>query len=92
MTIINLMPFVITDRGDIGLAHEEGTTASMAWCLSQEAFDSISGRKFSWIAPNGKDYVEDREIFCRPTAEEVKGKMSLPIKEIAIRKGYITMS
>jgi len=88
MEILNLLPFVKTSNGDIGYA-QQGTFAASAWLISDEAFNSIGGNKFSWIAPDGGYYMDDISIFTRPTIEEVINNISERLKEKAIEKGYI---
>ena len=90
MEILNQKAFVITDNGDIGLA-QEGTFAASAWLISDEAFNSISGRSFSWVAPDGGQYTDNRQIFSRPTEEQIKSGLSPRLKEIAVERGLIKL-
>lgn len=83
MKIKNILPFVITPMGDIGIADEYGPFASAAWCISEELFNSTSGSKFGWFAPDGKLYTESRDIFSRPTEEQVLLKISVHLVEKA---------
>lgn len=88
MKVLNLKAFCLTSDGDIGIA-KEGTFAASAWLISDEAYDSIRGTKFSWIAPNGGQYTDDRSIFSRPTENDVINKITPRLKEIAIEQGLI---
>lgn len=89
MKIINLLPFVKTDRGDIGIAEKNGPFASAAWCVSEDLFKSTGGSKFGWIAPNGGSYTEDKSIFSRPTEQEVKDGLSDTLTVMAAQMGLI---
>lgn len=90
MTIVNLMPFVKTTRGEIGIA-EDGTFAARGWIVSDNVFDQMSGTKFSWYAPNGKSYIDHRDIFSRPTEQEVLTGLSAALKQKAVELGYISL-
>lgn len=90
MKILNLLPFVRDNYGNIGIA-ENGTFAATAWRLSEEAFNSIAGNKFSWIAPNGESYVDHRDNFSRPTAEQVILGLSHELCSIAVKQGLISL-
>lgn len=90
MEILNLMPFVIDTHGNIGIA-EPHTFAASIWRLSDEAFKSISGNKFSWIAPNGESYVDAKGNFSRPTAEQVISGITPELKAKALEQGLIAL-
>lgn len=75
MKILNIMPFVITLRGELGIAID-GTFAASGWRVSDEQFKGVRGNKFSWYGPNGGEYVDDRSIMRRPTEEQVRTKLS----------------
>lgn len=89
MTILSTMPFVLTIDGNLGIA-SDGTFAAQAWRISDEAFNSIGGRAFSWIAPDGKDYTDGRNMFIRPTEDQIRQKMTPALKQKAIEFGLIT--
>jgi hypothetical protein len=89
--IINLNAFVVTTRGELGIA-EQGTFAAMGWLLSDEAFKNVSGTKFSWIALDGNSYVDGRDIFRRPTTEQVMEKMNVPLLNKAISLGHVKLA
>ena len=88
MKVLNLKAFCLTDDGDLGIA-KEGTFAATAWLISDEAYDSIGGTKFSWIAPDGGLYTDDRSIFSRPSENDVINKITPRLKEIALEQGLI---
>lgn len=88
MKIVNILPFVMDKYRNIGLALD-GTFAASAWLISDEAFESISGNSFSWMAPNGQGYNDHRDNFSRPTEEQVLRYAKPPIIEKAIEMGYI---
>lgn len=90
MKILNQLAFVITTNGDIGIAIQ-GTTAASCWLISDEAFNSISGTKFSWMAPDGGDYTDHRDMFSRPTIEQIETKISDRLKEKAVEMGLIEL-
>lgn len=89
--VLNLLPFVKTDRGDIGIA-QDGTFAATAWRISDTAYNQVSGYKFSWIAPDGQSYIDDRIIFNRPTEEEVLKSITPALQHIALEEGLIEIS
>lgn len=91
MKIINILPFVKTNRGDIGIADAHGTFASSTWCISDEAFNSVSGQKFGWTAPDGGTYTDHRDLFSRPTEQEVIAGLSDRLKEKAVEMGLIEL-
>lgn len=90
MEILDLLPFVRDNYGNIGIA-DQGTFAARMWRLSDEAFNSIDGTKFSWIAPNGGSYVDHRDNFSRPTAEQVIAGITPAVKEKALEQGLIAL-
>lgn len=90
MQVINLLAFVIDRSGNIGIA-EEGTFAATMWRISDEAFNSVGGTKFSWIAPNGESYVDHRDNFSRPTGEQIKTNISPALKAKALQQGLIAL-
>jgi hypothetical protein len=44
--------------------------AAKAWTISDEAFRSISGRKFDWVDTLGREMVDGRDEFERPNSLE----------------------
>lgn len=89
MNIISTLPFVITNVGDIGIA-ADGSYASQAWRISDEAFNNIGAQKFVWIAPDGNQYTDHRDRFRRPTEFEIRQNISAELKAKAIEIGLIT--
>jgi len=90
MEILNLLPFVIDKFGHIGIA-EPLTFAANMWCISEKAFNSVAGTKFSWIAPNGESCIDHRDNFSRPTAEQVISRITPALKSKALEQGLITV-
>lgn len=88
MKILDRKAFVLSTRGDLGIAGGN-TFASMAWKLSDEAFNTMGGSKFDWIAPDGQNYTEHRDAFTRPTDEQIMTKMSISIKLKALELNLI---
>lgn len=89
MKVRNILPFCLTNKNDLGIALQRGPFASAAWCISEQAFDKISGYKFAWLAPDGYEYIDSKDIMRRPTEQEVLELMSPAIKSMALLMGLI---
>lgn len=83
------MPFVLAEGNMIGIA-ADGTVSARAWRISDEAFNSIGGSKFSWIAPDGKEYVDHKSAFIRPTEEQVRQFITPELIHKGIEIGLIS--
>lgn len=92
INIIKPNHFCLGPGDALGIADSQGTFASSMWCIDDEAFNSISGNRFGWYAPNGQVYSEDRSIFSRPTDEQIKALMTPAIKKLALEQGLITIN
>lgn len=88
MKILNLLPFVVTDMGDIGIA-VAGPFASSAWMQSHDLFQSIGGTKFAWLAPDGTEYTDHRDLFKRPTGDQVIKGLSEVLLKKGVEMGYL---
>lgn len=89
MQILSTLPFVLSKDLQIGIA-SDGTFASQAWRISEEAYQNISGNKFSWWAQDGKEYTDDRSIFRRPTEQMIRALIMPPILKKGLELGLIT--
>lgn len=89
--IINKIPFVMTVHGDLGIADANGSSASQAWCISDEILNEMNGEKFGWFAPDGNHYIDHRNMMRRPNEKEIIDylELSAPLFRMAIEKGYI---
>lgn len=89
MQILSTLPFVLSKDLRIGIA-SDGTFASQAWRISEEAYQNTSGNKFGWWAPDGKEYTDDRSIFRRPTEQMIRALIMPPILKKSLELGLIT--
>lgn len=81
------MPFCLCGK-DLGIA-EDGTFAATAWRISDELFNSTGGNKFSWLAPDGKIYIDNCNRFKRPTEDQIRQYITPLIQKIAVAQGLI---
>lgn len=88
LKIIDMMPFVITQDLQVGIA-SDGTYAAQAWRISDEAFNSIGGQKFSWIGPDGNIYVDHRDSFKRPNEFQIMSLITPVVAKKAIQLGLM---
>ena len=93
MKILQPLNFCRTPNGDLGIVPDKGLFASTAWTISDECFKSTQGTRFTWIAPDGNQYTEDRSIFTRPTEPQIiEGlKSNKKLLEIAVKMRLIEL-
>ena len=92
--VLQFNSFCVSLLGDFGIVPEGGPFASSAWTISDELFKTTGGSKFAWIAPNGKEYTEDKNIFRRPDSEQQiidKLEANPILKEKALEMGLIEL-
>lgn len=92
--VLQFNSFCVSLLGDFGIVPEDGPFASAAWTISDEVFKTVHGGKFAWIAPNGKEHIEDKKMFRRPDSEQQiidKLEANPILKEKALEMGLIEL-